>query len=349
MQKVISKQTKYNELKDLIKNNKIDLRVIMAPPRTGSTVLENVLSLSQTIDEKVHEPFIDYGYRNGNEELGYQQILNAGALYGKNLLLKEMTHFFLKDSFEKFIDLNYRPILFNIRDPMLSIESRLKVVLKSTEMKARLSTQKTLANYLAKENGYSCWQEMNNNGKKQIIGNGDILKPDLNLQIKLLNIYAQTKGENNWNDMYNNAIINQYYVPFEDLLKYDNKRFSQSGHGWESLQEQLNTLNLKNKPNLIIDNSDYRNNPKDYTKIISKFFNIEYSDSMLEWNDVNISNNQIRKQDLIWYESLKKSYKVNPPTESPPNINAFPKFIKEYLINIAIPIYTNAYQKRLKI
>ena len=71
----------YEELKNLVENGKLNLVVVLAPPRTNSTMIEHSLGMSPSIDGEIHEPFIS----------ARERAYDANAVYG--LILKYIDEF----------------------------------------------------------------------------------------------------------------------------------------------------------------------------------------------------------------------------------------------------------------
>jgi len=335
----------YSKLTELVHQG-LDIRLVLAPPRSGSTMLEKVLSASNTFDKAIHEPFIDYGYRGIEEARCYEQLLSE--IEGSDILIKDMAHFLTnKAVFERFVSLIDKPIVYNLRNPLLCAESRIKVMLKSTAIKPRTSTQTWLLDYLAKN--HSNWETISEVEKSRLVGRQDFSIANLKLQTGLLNYYAKTKGESDWEQLVSNASAEQTYSHLGDFLSSNPKRFSLSGFGWGAVGEQLAHLDKINKPYLIINNTDFRNNPEYFSKAICESWNIDYNESMLNWDEISIGEKQCRAQDKVWYESIINSSSVKPPTEPVPPIKAFPEFIQNYLNDVAIPIYEKAMESKLSV
>ena len=157
-------QKKYfNLLKKLLTENRLNILFVIAPPRSNSTVVEYVLSLSGSIDIVCHEPFIgahkidfdpEAGYKIIYEKIGGDDFLNSNTT--KTLLIKEMSQWiFENQEYKYFLSLTKNRILFLIRNPLLSVESRIRRVLKSLNSRPGLSLQQYLLDYFAKKDGFT--------------------------------------------------------------------------------------------------------------------------------------------------------------------------------------------------
>lgn len=111
-----------------------EVLLIVAPPRTASTALARALWNHPGVGFYSHEPFEPTYYRGEGPEIAVE-LLEApepvaelgGRGRGRALVVKEMT-FQVGDAFPLLAELTTRPIVFMIRDPRLSIASRMKVL-----------------------------------------------------------------------------------------------------------------------------------------------------------------------------------------------------------------------------
>jgi hypothetical protein len=108
--------------------------VVVAPPRTASTALARVLWNHPSVGFYSHEPFEPTYYRGAavaDAVAHLEAPTPVGELGGRGagraLLVKEMT-FQVGDAFPLLAGLATRPIVFLVRDPRLSIASRMRVL-----------------------------------------------------------------------------------------------------------------------------------------------------------------------------------------------------------------------------
>ncbi|MGB2712258.1 MAG: hypothetical protein WBC33_12170 [Conexibacter sp.] len=111
-----------------------EVLAIVAPPRTASTALARVLWNHPDVGWYSHEPFEATWYRGAGaadaaELLESPEAVAAlgGRGSGRTLVVKEMT-FQIGDAFPLLAALATRPIVFLVRDPRLSIASRMRVL-----------------------------------------------------------------------------------------------------------------------------------------------------------------------------------------------------------------------------
>ena len=109
-----------------------EILLILAPPRTASTSLARLFWEHERVGFYCHEPF-EVVFHDEFEPLSAWQAMQSpidlsqafGTERGNQLLIKEMT-FQVVDFFEDLAALATRPIIFLIRDPRLSLMSRIK-------------------------------------------------------------------------------------------------------------------------------------------------------------------------------------------------------------------------------
>ena len=302
-------------MKDYEKLLDSNLYFIFSPPRTGSTLLGRALSKASNIKAYCHEPCFNYIYFQRDPNLIYKAI-NETANSG-NTIVKEMTHW-AKDEFQNLIKLTKHPIVFLIRNPIIATESKIRRFLMTCDMREKESLNKFLIKFIGSKNE------------------------------QMLNQFASFKGFKNWKEMISICFSNKDYNPFNEILSQE-EVFSLFNLGWEPLIEQIKICKKENHPFLIVDNTDYRLFPEKITKEICKEWNLEYNEKMIKWEESNVSTNQEKDYQKIWYETLSKSKGVLPPSEIPIPINRFPKKMRNYLIEIALPAYLDLYGSNEKI
>lgn len=114
-----------------------DVHVLLGPPRTASTAVSRILWNHPQIGWYSHEPFEPTWYERADVSRA-AELLEApepvGALggrgSGRGLVVKEMT-FQVGDAFPLLAELATQPVVFLIRDPRLTIASRMKVLRRS--------------------------------------------------------------------------------------------------------------------------------------------------------------------------------------------------------------------------
>lgn len=111
--------------------------VLLGPPRTASTAVSRILWNHERVGWYSHEPFEATWYQGAGPERA-AELLEApdrvadlgGRGAGETLVVKEMT-FQVGDAFPLLAALATRPIVVLIRDPRLTVASRMKVLRRS--------------------------------------------------------------------------------------------------------------------------------------------------------------------------------------------------------------------------
>jgi len=111
-----------------------EVYVLLGPPRTASTAVSRILWNHPAVGWYSHEPFEPTWYEGASVERA-AELLDAaepvaglgGRGTGSALVVKEMT-FQVGDGFPLLASLTTRPIVVLIRDPRLTIASRMKVL-----------------------------------------------------------------------------------------------------------------------------------------------------------------------------------------------------------------------------
>ena len=89
----------FQKLKNLTASGLLKTYIIIAPPRTNSSVVEHALGNSPDIKHECHEPFLNARHNDFDPDHGYQQIYEA--IGGKefedsgemtSIIVKEMSH-----------------------------------------------------------------------------------------------------------------------------------------------------------------------------------------------------------------------------------------------------------------
>ena len=65
------------KLQKIIDRGQANIRLILASPRTGSTLVEALLSQNNEIQASCHEPFVMLGYYGEDSGDGYRRLIEA--------------------------------------------------------------------------------------------------------------------------------------------------------------------------------------------------------------------------------------------------------------------------------
>jgi Sulfotransferase domain len=122
---------------DALRERHGEIYAIVAPPRTASTALARILWNHPQVGWYSHEPFEATWYEQAPLERAAELLAApepvtdlGGRGTGRRLVVKEMT-FQVGDAFPLLAEIATRPIVFVIRDPRLTVASRMKVLRRS--------------------------------------------------------------------------------------------------------------------------------------------------------------------------------------------------------------------------
>lgn len=123
---------RHREIRRGLRERHGSVHVIMAPPRTSSTALVRVFWRHPTIGYYNNEPFDRHYHHNEDirsvlDNMDAAEVPVPGPSAGSGLLIKEMT-FQAAPHFDLLADVATSPLIFVIRDPRLSIASRMRMV-----------------------------------------------------------------------------------------------------------------------------------------------------------------------------------------------------------------------------
>lgn len=143
---------------DAVRARHGEVYLLVGPPRTASTAVSRILWNHEAVGFYSHEPFEPAWYERAPVERAAELLEEpdpvaslGGRGAGRALVVKEMT-FQVGDAFPLLASLATRPIVFLIRDPRLTIASRMKVLRRSGRPEAfplRESGWEDLARQLA--------------------------------------------------------------------------------------------------------------------------------------------------------------------------------------------------------
>jgi hypothetical protein len=123
---------RYREIKTWLRGRHQHIYLIVAPPRSSSTALARVFWRHPAIGFYNNEPFDRYYHWGSGLDSVLDHLQNSnfrvpGARGGQGLLIKEMT-FQVDTHFGLLAELATSPTIFVLRDPRLSIASRMRMV-----------------------------------------------------------------------------------------------------------------------------------------------------------------------------------------------------------------------------
>lgn len=329
----------YKKLQELARNNDIRFCFVIAPPRSGSTMVEASLSMSPSFTSRIHEPFVHLGYYDEDADSGYRTIYDQTIhdLQSKkqaHILIKEMSHWITpREEYKKIFSLKNSMFLILIRNPLLSIESRIRKILQTVVYRENKDLSAWLESYSTRhQNTFSLFNKYKTIKKSR--------------QEILFDFYATTKGFNSWQSMIEEHLRIKDYRIFNDLIQVKGI-LPLENSPWEALSQQSALLEKKGTDYMIIDATEYRLAPEDLIKQICLRSKIQFSMNMIHWNISmdDITASQKKAHHKTWYDTLLKSNGIKPPQEEPIALSAFPEHVAAQILQVDIPVYYNLFHK----
>ncbi|MBI3337631.1 MAG: hypothetical protein HY005_03390 [Candidatus Staskawiczbacteria bacterium] len=360
----------YEKLKSLIDSKRLSLILMVAPPRTNSSLVEHAMGNSPDIKHECHEPFLGDRKEGFNSDQGYKQIYDSigGDLFEQSkesttVAVKEMSQWIgINDEYKNLIELTNSPVLILIRNPLLSVESRMRRVLSTLDMRINLDFQRWLLNYVAKKEGFVSWeyflnyliQRENKNHLSFLRDNEGLLRlydtALLTIQNELLDYMAKKDGYVNWRELISKKLYTEKdFKYFGDIFKVNTRRVGFKETEFKKLDDQVKYLESNRKSYYVVDTTDLRAIPDIIIKEICRRMHISYSLKMIDWGTepVNFYTEQNQEFELVWYDTLYASTKIKPPIDIPLTLSMFPDFVQMYLKKYNLPIYAKLSKSKI--
>jgi hypothetical protein len=334
---MIIKICHYSKLKSLINEGKLKLIVLICPPRSGSTLLEHMIGNSDHVDAECHEPFFQVMRHNLDPDEGYKQIYDTAIKIIQEggratIVVKEISCAISRNSeYERFLSLSTFPPIFLVRNPVLSIESRINKILQSLKFKKYKSALLWIQEELKSDT--SQWSDEVVNLLRQIEG---------------MNCVGELYGYCSFNELLEvKTIYQRDYTFFSRILELESERFHLRRSGFEDLREQVKFIESQTDNFIVLDSTELRLSPKLSLEGIFRKMNLPYSDKVLSWdaNDVDFDIVKLGPDKRLWYDTLDTSTGVKLPKEVPLPLSHFPDFVQRQLLQVEIPIYFSLLRK----
>jgi len=360
----------YEKLQKLVSDERLSMHIIIAPPRTNSSLIEHVVGNSPDIQHECHEPFLgarrddfdpDHGYKQIYESIGGEQFERSGEK--TSVAVKEMSHWIGKNKeYKRLTELTRNPVVVLIRNPLLSVESRIRRVLTTLDMRSNIELQRHLLHYVATEKGFLDWTEFSDAVQDgtyteplDFLHNGENLErlkdtPVMTVQNELLDFMARRNGYINWRDLIERKLhAERDYAFFEGVLKANPRRMSFEKEEFKKLAEETAYLESAGKNYIVFDTTDVRAAPEELLHDLCSRMGIAFSNEMLDWGKtpVDFHTEQTQEFERLWYDTLFSSSRVKPPTEIPPLLSMFPKFMRQYLRTNNLRTYAELSRKKI--
>lgn len=360
----------YQRLKDLVEADRLRAHIIIAPPRTNSTLVEHSLGNSPDIQHECHEPFLNARHEGFDPDHGYRQIYDSigGDQFEQSdeqtsVVIKDMAHWIGKnEEYKRLVELSTDPIIVLIRNPLLSVESRIRRVLSTMDMRYSINLQRYLLDDIAAEKDFRSWADLADAVRSGIytepldfLEHGESVErlyeiPILETQNHLLDLRARKNGYTNWRDLVEQKLyIERDYAFFDGILQSSVRRLGFEREEFKGLADEVAYFERQGKDYIVLDTTDLRAAPEKQTRELCTRLDIRFSPEMLQWGraPVDFHTEQTEQFERLWYDTLFSSSGINPPTEIPPVLAMFPDFVREYLQAENLPIYVELSQKKI--
>lgn len=360
----------YQKLKDLVKEGRLKAYIIIAPPRTNSSVVEHALGNSPDIDYECHEPFLkarhdnfdpDHGYRQIYESVGGEQFEQSNEK--KTVVVKEMSHWISENKeYKRLVTLTTKPVVILVRNPLLTVESRLRRVLNTIDMRCSIDLQRHLLDEVATERCFQNWADLAEEAKKtryeerfDFLPNKEGVErvydvPVLTVQNRLLDLKARKHGYANWRDLLEKKLYAEHdYTFFGDILESNARRLRFEKDEFRKLAEEIKYFERQKCEYLVFDTTDLRAAPDEQMREICSRLGVNFSLGMTRWGEksVDFHTEQTEQSEKLWYDTLYSSSRVNSPIEIPPTLDRFPEFVQKYLRLYNLPIYAELSKRKI--
>lgn len=352
----------FERLKQLKECKRLKIYLVIAPPRANSTVIEHALGNSPDIEHECHEPFLGARHDGFDFEHGYKQIydsIGGDPFYesgrSTSVVVKEMSHWIGRNGeYKRLFELTTEPVLILIRNPLLTVESRLRQVVKGLDMRYSLDLQRYLLDHTAVKRGFPSWELMLRDAfSEKPTVSLDFLKiragkerlydtPILTLQNLMLDQLSQSEGYTNWRDLIQKKLYSEFdYTFFSEILLSNKRRSIFEEIEFKKLDEEVDYLKVAEIDFFIIDTTDMRIQPEIFMSLVCQKLNLSFTMDVVKWGDKEIDFHTEQKQEFekLWYDTLFSSSRINPPTEIPPKLSMFPEHMQNYLKEFNLPIY----------
>lgn len=347
----------------LVDQQRLIIKLIIAPPRTGSTLLESSLLSSPDIDFAIHEPFISANQDPEGGTSGFKHIYDGigGDEFDQSrgtatIVIKELSQRLdIGHDDNTLLKIADGPAAFLIRNPLLTMESRIKKIIETLPMKPRLSTQQWMLDYYANSQGFENWADLytyqGTSTDRTTPRDNPYNEATAELQSKLLDYYAATIGEQNWQTLQADAFAAHDYSHLGDILRIDRERFITDRIDSSSLEQQVHYARDNKIGAILLDSTDFRLDPETTLRKLCREWSVSYTEKMVNWGDrdLDLRRGSQEFRDLVWYDTLATSRSIKPPLEAPPSTACFPDFVKDHLLNGDLPQYSRLYTDSSKI
>lgn len=299
------------------------IKKIISIPRSNSTIIELILGSSSSIGKVIHEPFHEFGYYDTDPNISFQEIIKAVKNYtkGGDFLLKDMSQWLVKkDVYKSLLLKSCSPVILLIKNPFLSIESKIVKILEGVDRKERPDLV------------------------LQILKEFNIDDNKMYKTRDALNLFAMKNGYSNWKTfLKKEALVSRNYSSFEIIINFFSKGYKNDIWGWKRMNTLKRYLEVSKIKYKILDGLDFQILPEATISALCKLLYINLDKSMFTFSPKKFKKilniNKLQPDGLFWYKEAFSNSEIYIPKNNPINITSFPKCVKKYIKKIALPIY----------
>ncbi len=328
------------------KKSGLRLISLLAPARSSSTALERALSGSPDIQLQVNDPFAIYDDA-AREEKTYEYIL--GRLDGHDgrvtVLVKNVADYIPPGAaWLRWRDLCEGQI-FLIRNPLLTMHSLFKMMVRHGDA-AELGSYARDTCYTdgtALQEALADGDDFSRHGAlyRMLFTRDQKIHRDPVMQIPVLlhlseetaqdagyvslDALATSVGDKNWA-----TTKERLQNPDASLAGFDKvlaRIFACRITGWEALHQHF----AATPDAIVMDSTMFRSEPEAAMRSLSHALGIRYADSMRAWLGEGKAFTTDYDGDVPYYDRIVKSQRVDPPTEKPVPLDAFPPQFQHHL------------------
>lgn len=335
----------FSRLYEMVRAGNLNIKLILANPRTGSTLLETSFIQNATINAYAHEPFegtnnaadAQGGYKTISERVESKTRVSSQPV---TIIVKEISRSLTTgNEYQRFLTLVESPPILLIRNPLLSTESKIRAVLKSLSLRKSTSLQDVLLNYYARTMGYNDVNTLLRSHLDEMSSNDP--ESQLRLQNHLLNHFATSKEYEDWQSMLEETFASQNYKPFEDIL-IDERIYKLEP---PDTLKQMHYLQSIGKSFFIVDGTDYRLDPLTILTALCEKWDIAFSSNMIAWGHEGEKLHSEQADLKVWFERVQNSTRIDQPYEICPALSDFPKFIGKHVKDTELPAYYEMFKQ----
>ncbi|MBI1215822.1 MAG: hypothetical protein GC185_08400 [Alphaproteobacteria bacterium] len=317
----------YTALLEQVKSGQLRVISLLAPARSSSTALERALLESPSVDLQVNDPWALYD-EAAREPKTYDYILDrvmtSDGTGNKTVLIKNVADYIPPgECWERWCALADAHV-FLIRNPLLTLQSLFRMLVRHYSGDQVVVEPVTLDEY-ARRHGFGDWAAL-----KADLSSGT----DFTAHEELFRAFFTRDQQ-----IHREPVM---YVPVlqaagegaspEEVFAY---RIS----GWEALGEHFrHSCSIVPAGKMtVMDSTLFRAEPQKAMRFLTLRLGLVYAEGMSAWQEgagkEGTGKGFTTDYDgaVPYYDRVLNAHKIEPPTEVPPPVEAFPPFFRRHL------------------